>query len=96
MFVLASRYEGLPNALLEALALGAPAVVADCPGAMREIGGPEGQLVLVAPENPAALAKAILDVCGPNGKAERWRDRNDAVLRKFSVQQVVNEYSELF
>lgn len=50
LFVLSSRYEGLPNVLLEALSLGCPVLALDRPGGTREIMELAGQQDRLVPE----------------------------------------------
>ncbi len=61
LFALSSIWEGAPNVLVEALALGIPSVAADCPSGPAEIlaGGRYGRLV--PPGDAGALARAIVE-----------------------------------
>ena len=90
VFVLSSRWEGLSSVLIEALACGARVVATDCPSGSREIleHGRYGRLV--PPENPTALANALvtaLDAETPQVSPE-WIERyceDQAVARHLEV-----------
>lgn len=92
IFVLPSRFEGLPNALLEAIALGTPVVATDCAGSIREILDYDKTIVLVPPDDVNELAKAIIAACqAPGAQPAEARVR----LRQFDLQQAVEAYSRL-
>jgi glycosyltransferase involved in cell wall biosynthesis len=90
VFASASRWEGLGNALIEAMACGARVVATDCPSGPREIleDGRHGQLVPVG--DAAALARALAAALdGP--PAPSAIERADS----FSDAAALDRYSEV-
>lgn len=97
-FVLCSRWEGLPTALMEASAAGLPAVATDVPG-VREVLGPAADSQrLVAPANPAALACAMTRLMRLSGEArEEIGDRARRFANKqFSREAVLDRWESLY
>ena len=73
-FVLPSRYEGMPNALLEAMAMGLPAIVTDaCPGPLEYVEN-DVSGVVVPVEDGHALAQAMDRIMGDGDLAKRLSD----------------------
>jgi glycosyltransferase involved in cell wall biosynthesis len=72
VFALPSRYEGLPLSLLEAQALGLPAVAFDCPTGPRDVLGDAGTAgVLVPPGDVRGFARALIDLLNDPGRRRR-------------------------
>ena len=89
LFVLPSRWEGLPGVLIEALYCGTPLIATDCPGGSREVlkDGQYGQLVPVGEVAP--LAEAMLTALAgnsPSPPAESWHPFEQTVV----VEQYLN------
>jgi glycosyltransferase involved in cell wall biosynthesis len=61
-FVMPSRWEGFPNAMIEAMALGVPVIVARCPGGIEDILGESNDPcgLEFSPGDVAALADRIV------------------------------------
>jgi glycosyltransferase involved in cell wall biosynthesis len=95
LFILPSRFEGLPNAVLEALALGTRVVASDCPGAMRELQDHDARIILAPPGDPTALAELIISACKSPAQKFKYREPPKSILTKFDLHQIMSEYSKL-
>jgi glycosyltransferase involved in cell wall biosynthesis len=62
IYVLSSRFEGLPMVLLEAMTTGLPAVAFDCPTGPREVIEDGVNGLLVPPEDVDALSAALCEL----------------------------------
>lgn len=94
-FVLASRFEGLPIALIEAMACGLPVVATRAGGIPEAVThGREG--LLTSPGQPAALAEAIAEMA--NDPAARARMSAHARRRglAFDVRTAVRAYEDAY
>jgi glycosyltransferase involved in cell wall biosynthesis len=92
-----SRREGLPLALLEALAAGC-AVVATSVGGIPEVVGQEGEAaLLVQPEDPEALADAMGRLFADGDLRRRLgRAGRERVHREFSRQRMTEGVAALY
>jgi glycosyltransferase involved in cell wall biosynthesis len=94
--VLPSRSEGLPFALLEAMAVAKP-VVATRVGGSSEVVEDGRTGLLVPPEDPAALAQALRRLLNdPVEAAAMGRRGRERVVREFSLGQSVGALQELY
>lgn len=87
-----SRFEGMPNALLEAAAAGCPVVASAVDGSCEVIqDGVQGWLV--PPEDPAKLSTALHEALENHDEAERRRRAAmDHVIAEFSVGKMVADW----
>ncbi len=95
VFVLASRKEGLGTSVLDALACGVT-VVATRAGGIPEMVQDHENGLLVPPENPEALAQALLRLLNDRALRERLAAQAPASIKSFTVAHMVQKHVELY
>ncbi len=93
-FVLPSRYEGFPSALMEAMAAGVPSLAVDCPSGPREIIRESDWGLLVANEIDA-LREGMQRMMHQSAYREQLGQAGRRVTEQFSWERMVDRYEEL-
>ena len=94
--VLSSRFEGLPNALIEAMALGIPIVSTACPYGPVELLHDGRCGVLVPVGDATALADAVIGLLDDRARRLALGAAGRARAREFDVDRIAHRYEALF
>lgn len=90
IFVMPSRYEGTPIALLEAAALARP-ILASATGGIPELVHHEKHAFLVPPGDPGALAQALVKLTlEPDYARTLGQNAQQRIQQKFNLESQVN------
>ena len=96
VFVLPSLWEGLPNALLEAMIAGIPVVATDI-GPNLEVIEDKRTGLLVPSGNSQALADAIIEIINNSVKAAALSQAAyQDVKKRFNLERMVKEHEEFY
>jgi glycosyltransferase involved in cell wall biosynthesis len=95
-FVLPSHWEGWPNSLLQAMALGLPVIASDCPTGPGEIitQGIDG--ILVGVRDIEGLSSAMQKLIADPDLRRRLGSAAPRVRERFSIERIASMWEELF
>lgn len=94
VFVLTSEYEGLPNALIEAMMMGVPCITTDYPGSDEVI--TDGETGLIIPrQDPKALAEAVLRLINEPALEDALSRQAMAAAVRYQTANVINRWREV-
>lgn len=95
-FVLASAWEGLPNAVMEAMAAGLPVVATDV-GGVRDLVVPDTMGWIVPPGDPAKLAERMeaLMAMGPARRRDMGEAGRGRIVQCYAMDRIVDQWEAL-
>lgn len=95
VFVLSSLHEGLSIAAVEAMAQGVPAVVTNVGGLPEVVEHGHSGLV-VEPKDPAAFARAIIEILQDDTRRKRMGDNARKSAAQFDIRDAVRRMEEVY
>lgn len=95
LFVFTSDYEGLPNALMEAMAMGIPCISTDCsPGGARMLINSGVNGMLVPCRNKTSLVKVMNDMCRNNEQRRTLGKNAVGIRKKTNIEEISKQWLE--
>jgi len=96
-FVITSDYEGIPNALIEAMLVGVPSVATDCsPGGARLLVENYENGIVVSRGDSLALADSLLKVVENEELSNKFSSNSPLIVEKFSERQISKAWLNCF
>lgn len=96
VYVSSSDYEGISNTMLEAMALGVPTVVTDCPiGGARLMVRNEENGLLVPVGDEEAMAAALIRLLKDEGLRERLSAASVRIRQDYGIEKITDQWMEI-
>ena len=96
-FLFSSDFEGIPNALIEAMLAGVPAVATDCsPGGARLLIENYENGILVPRGDVATLSEALIRVVEDEERADSFSSKSPLILERFSESEISDMWRKCF
>jgi glycosyltransferase involved in cell wall biosynthesis len=96
IFVLSSRVEGFPNALLEAMSCGVPSIAFNCNAGPSDIIKDKQNGLLVPADNVEALSKAMKKLASDAALRRRLSYEAIKLCKNYSAAKISKEWIKLF
>ena len=97
IFVLSSRFEGIPNSLIEAMSVGVPTVSTDCTPGGADFLTHHGERGLLVPiDDIDGIANAIISIIEDDTLRERLSHAGPEVLEELSENKIAKEWNDAF